>query len=779
MDLQLYAVYARLGATPCSNNAPGSGGSNGWAIQMELNDTNSLGSVEIANYSTPTTITSSSQCGGVTGYTVTVPVDNGVQYQHVDFRIVVNKTGTLVPLLVSGSSTVASLSLDMFSQGATGSTTCSASGQTEIVLQSSDGNSVCLEWRPVSVGGKAPTWLFVPTSNGTLSSNPWGLKRYIGEQSFDVLVVNDSSGQPINSMNIPNQWGGSYVITLQPGVNNFLVPRTQFLFSALGQGVVLGSNLTDLNLSRTPPVLGTNDLNAIHFGGMNPLQNLSCYWQNLSINDNYNHTALCSGELGSIKGKPTALRVVGDAGGCSATNCGGIPSDPAAENANQTAEGSALQTVLVLNISTPTGLDLLVAGLLDNASAGVNGTFQLVTGQLSSLGLSKPVLSGLANAVITSNGLYASPTSVVPPPPPPSSGLWGALWNAVSGFTSWVVNGITILASLVWNAVVAITNFVNRISQGLQSIAEVVIGATVAALKAAGMALLKAAQWVATFIRNELANLLNAALGAFKTLASAFGTNVATALHQASIDQGLTGSITSADGNGIASAIGGAYFQIGVGVATAIIVGFGILSALSIGSSTLILLVIAAIIGAVLAVALPALIGTWGAHLFYAFENWVNATDSPGLGPVGGQAAAASKPCSASGSPLTSVPCDPRQLDWGTWVSWVTWIGTGAGVGYAAWEVHAAASESSFGWYMAEVLAFTFAVMGAVLTGLSISGICDVALNNSALFFAGVSFIMDLVILPHDFGTGAAAPWEKVLDIVTMALDGAVIYASL
>ena len=314
VHLQLYAVYSRLGATPCSNNAPPSGGANGWAVQLELNDTNSLSSVEIANYTTPTSITSSSQCGGVTSYTVTVPVDNTVQFQHLDLRIVVNKSGTLTPLHISGSSTTATLSLDMFSQGATGSTTCSASGQTEMVLQSNDGNSVCLQWKPVSAGGKAPTWLFVPTLNGTLSANPWGLKRYVGEQSFDLLVVNNPTGQPITSMNVPTQWGSYYSVTLQTGLNNFLVPRTQFLYSSLGQGIVLGSNLTDRNLTVTPPILGTNELNAISLGGASPLQNISCYWQNLAINDNSAHTAICSAESGTTKGTSDAVRMIGDAG---------------------------------------------------------------------------------------------------------------------------------------------------------------------------------------------------------------------------------------------------------------------------------------------------------------------------------------------------------------------------------------------------------------------------------------------------------------------------------
>ena len=602
VDLQLYAVYSRLGATPCSNNAPPSGGANGWAVQLELNDTNSLGSVEIANYTTPTSITSSSQCGGVTRLH-----GNRARGQRRSStsmstcRIVVNKTGTLIPLSYRGSSTTATLSLDMFSQGATGSTTCSASGQTEIVLQSNDGNSVCLQWKPVSAGGKAPTWLFVPTLNGTLSANPWGLKRYVGEQSFDLLVVNNPTGQPITSMNVPTQWGSYYSVTLQTGLNNFLVPRTQFLYSSLGQGIVLGSNLTDRNLTVTPPILGTNELNAISLGGASPLQNISCYWQNLAINDNSAHTAICSAESGTTKGTSDAVRMIGDAGTRTGNNCGGIPGNPGAESGNRTAEGAALQAVAALNISSPTRLDLLLAGLMDNATGGINGTFQLVTNQIASLGLAKAVVTALANATVTSNGLYTSPTSVVPPPPPPSNGLWGALWNAVSGFTSWVVNGITLLASVVWTAALAIANFANQIAQGLQAFAENPIGATVAALKVVGRALLAAAEWVANFIVSQIRALLNRIVQPILSSIASYVTGLNVKWSQAWSSYNSSGQVTQATSNSIGSTFGGPPFLAGLGIAIAVTVALTVLTPLDFGPAFLVGIVIGVIAGAALA----------------------------------------------------------------------------------------------------------------------------------------------------------------------------------
>ncbi|HTT14292.1 MAG TPA: hypothetical protein VMG81_00710, partial [Thermoplasmata archaeon] len=82
-------------------------------------------------------------------------------------------------------------------------------------------------------GGKDPTFLWLPSENGTTNGLPAGLDRYTGEQSFDLLVVNASAR--LSSVSIPFPGGGSYTMTLSPGLNDLLVPREQFLASPLGQ----------------------------------------------------------------------------------------------------------------------------------------------------------------------------------------------------------------------------------------------------------------------------------------------------------------------------------------------------------------------------------------------------------------------------------------------------------------------------------------------------------------------------------------------------------------
>ena len=113
----------------------------------------------------------------------------------------------------------------------------------------------------------------------------------------------------------------------------------------------------------------------------------------------------------------------------------------------------ALQGVIALNLSfvdstgNPSAVDLdsLLAGLLDNSTGGVNGTFRDETGNLSSLGLAGPVMSALANGVWDSGGIFGAPVSYGqpnPPSPPGCSGFLGCVWNTVSGVVVGIAGAI-------------------------------------------------------------------------------------------------------------------------------------------------------------------------------------------------------------------------------------------------------------------------------------------------------------------------------------------------
>jgi hypothetical protein len=419
-----------------------------------------------------------------------------------------------------------------------------------------------------------------------------------------------------------------------------------------------------------------------------------------------------------------------------------------------------------------------LAGLLVNTTGGVNGTFWNVTDELPSLGLNSAVMYALATMTpeFNNSGVFGPPVSFAlphPPTPPSCSGL-GCFFNTLSGVVSFVgqvVTGLVDIVGAVWTSVTAATQFMKQLAAGLAHLAEDAEQAAVAALATVGAAQEAALQALIRFVIAEVQAMINAILSGYKAMTAAFGTSVATALHQASIDEAATGGITTADGNNLANVIGGTYFQIGMVVTTTIIIVLTVLSAVSLGSSTLITLVIGAIVGAVLTLVLPTLVGSWGNTLFYDYENWINQTAAQTPMSRGGGGETRTSGCIHA---PTSIPCDPSQLDWATWVSWLTWADTGVGTGYAAWALRDALIDPSFGWYLAEGLSLTFALMGAALTGLSVAGICDTPFIVSAEVFADAGVILYLLLLGHDW-VKKASSWQVVLDVVTGALDGTVV----
>ena len=199
----------------------------------------------------------------------------------------------------------------------------------------------------------------------------------------------------------------------------------------------------------------------------------------------------------------------------SSVNC---PMGGVAITASFSTVAPALQAVITLNLSSSSNLTYLLAALLDNNTVGangmlgVNGSFEAVTYQLPSLGLSGTVMGALANAIAESDGLNGTPVSEAvppPPPPPPCSGLI-CVWNSVSGI---VANSLGVLVGVVWDAVTAATAFLDDVVQGLAHLAEVAVSAAVSALAAVGQALEAALQALLAFI-------LSIALSMFKVVTS-------------------------------------------------------------------------------------------------------------------------------------------------------------------------------------------------------------------------------------------------------------------
>ena len=92
-------------------------------------------------------------------------------------------------------------------------------------------------------------------------------------------------------------------------MNDFLVPREQFLYSPLGQAIFLGKN-TSYNASNgAPPLVGSAEQGYLTgFHGTNLMVDLGAYWQNRSIGPG--HGNISSYETGVPAGNSLEVQVM-------------------------------------------------------------------------------------------------------------------------------------------------------------------------------------------------------------------------------------------------------------------------------------------------------------------------------------------------------------------------------------------------------------------------------------------------------------------------------------
>ena len=326
----------------------------------------------------------------------------------------------------------------------------------------------------VKVTERAHTLLWVPADNSTLSTLPTGLQRYTGEQDFDLLVVNNTQGSPLTVQNVPEPYGtAAYNATLQPGLNNILVPRGEFLSSPLGQSLLNNSGL-DPKTQHSPLGFAASEW-------LGRIQNLSAGDSNyIALYTNTAGTFTCSG------------------GG----NCGTDPQNPAVEQGHTALQ---VQAVFALNISSPGDFADLMGGLLQNYSGNLTGSLQDVTNELPTLGLTAPVLSALANATLVNDGAFSQPVSNIQSSSPSwFSAIASVVWNTVSG----VAHAI----SVAWNYAVAAASYLYHaaVSLALHLAGTIVAVAdhAVAALKQIASAMLAALQALLAFVKDEIVALL-------------------------------------------------------------------------------------------------------------------------------------------------------------------------------------------------------------------------------------------------------------------------------
>lgn len=583
-DLLISSLSSSLSVCP----SPG-GGSYGWAPLFYLNWSTSAGPSELpatGNYSRQAWDNGTTSCGSISNYQVPIPINGTSQNQSLQVRLVMNEGSTLKAAKINGAATKISVIYDS-EWGKARSYSYSGSGSSGLV------GSLSFTLSMVPSGVKDNTLLWLPTDNGTLDNLPWGLKRYTGEQAFDLIVVNQTNSSAITSDRIPYAQNGSdhYQITLNPGLNNILIPRTQFLYSALGQAILLGRNASWINASASAPLLGSDENSSISgYGPMtNPLVDLACYWQNRAINNTTGDlNPICNGtggfnsEAGTQSGSSKGIVVV-VATAASGANIGGVPGDASLESAGEA--GAALQTVIQLNISVHTGLDLLLAALLDNVTGGVNGTFVPVTSQVSSLGLSSVVTQALANATYTSGGLFGVPVSIVPPPPPapPCNAFWCWAPNLVSG----IVEVGSTFFSYVWSTAVSIAQYVNdHIPTWLKNFGAEVASRTAAGLVALGQDLQAALVLFVQALQALLQTLLSPVIDPIKTALTNEMVTVSAAANQTESDVIHLGSVTAADAMAFAKSIDPLAVAT-VAITLVIAVGLTILAGVSFGENLL------------------------------------------------------------------------------------------------------------------------------------------------------------------------------------------------
>jgi hypothetical protein len=413
----------------------------GYAVQLQP-ENSTTGAYQYTNYSAQA-IVGNSSIPTVSDYSTVLPIPQTSQYSLLNLEIYYRgQGGGLIPLPINGSSWIVDFNYDLF-----GGKFVKAFTVTGTNGSSGPKASLTINLQTIALGTKVPTLLWLPSSNSTINGLPVGLKRYTGEQSFDLVVVNATSSYTSDSIALP--WGGTYKVTLQSGVNEILIPREQFFASPFGEALLEGKAEPYNSSGPTPPLLGLSGVQSLitPFGGSNLYIDLAAYWQNRAISTG--STGNFSNEGGTSKTSTNSVDIVAVTSP-PANNSGGLPSDPSLLNSsNANAPTAAVQSVITLNVTSKSMLDVFAAGILDNTSNGVNGTLTSVTSQVPFLGFDGAVTTSLINAVPLSDGLCGPPQSQYPPPPPPTSGLWGDFVNALTSVVQTVAGAIVSLVSVV------------------------------------------------------------------------------------------------------------------------------------------------------------------------------------------------------------------------------------------------------------------------------------------------------------------------------------------
>jgi hypothetical protein len=450
---------------------------------------------------------------------------------------------------------------------------------------------------------KANTLLVTPAGNATLSPNlPWGLKRYVGETDFDLLVLNLTNDSRPVSVSVPwaNGSGGAAGadnLTLEPGLNNLLVPRGIFLNSPLGQALLNSSNAS-VNVSLIQGPAGSD----VSFDPQ--------YWANRTLNSSDNLPNASNPNFIWVFSNTSQLQ-----NGSTSGAWGGIPGSPL-ESGNESRE---VQSVVWVNVTPSSNAgsaaaqlrDLfegLILNLAQNLSSNAsswnisNDIVGGITSELPTLGLPSIVMATLANATIPSNGSYGPPQYNASQASPSGWQVWGEqLWNTITGVATWVVDGVTHFASAFWSVSQGASAYIGAAVKGA------LVDATHGLTKLANQSVsaLKAIEEVMEWALNQTihwisANVLGPVVTPIITAADDYGDRLYSDVEAAESDVASTGEVPASVSDGFWQDFSGSLFVTALTLAAAVVVGLNILATICLGVGVIVSLVLNVILTAVM-----------------------------------------------------------------------------------------------------------------------------------------------------------------------------------
>lgn len=337
-------------------------------------------------------------------------------------------------------------------------------------------------------------------------------------------------------------------------------------------------------------------------------------------------------------------------------NSGGLPNDPALENA--TNAGGALQYIVTVNSTNftwngqtsqvPT-LDLLLAALLDNTTGGVNGTLVNITSTSYEIGLPAPVLSAIPNATQVYTGFFGPPTKpAVSPPSHSSCSSWGCVTEWGLDLVEWTLKGEQYFFSLDWMGTLAhffetlpsaVERFglflINCAGNPLDCAAQTLAEAAAAAAKLAA----ELAQWIATELTKFIDWLIQPPVNAVKHYFGSYDATMSFALNATIADVvdggSYRGSVSELDAFRLLDSIGGSVMILSMILGAIATVACIVLSDVAIGPG-LLFGILLTLFGIGAQAALPNLVGAaeFTNRLIWEMDNWTSNLTHTNTGQV-------------------------------------------------------------------------------------------------------------------------------------------------